>query len=472
MFNAAIDAYLCGLKKTHNIVPTLLSNRSQAFIMMEDWPNAFADAAASLTIRPDSEKTWRRYNLALEKLQNDALKEVVDKARSSRQILASVLQAHVATEIDEADDIPTSESSNVEILKKNGNNAFNIGDFKKAVKCYTKALIIGGEQCRALLSNWSLCALSIRGLNDCLASASASLRIAFNEKPFYQMGKALIILGEASLLSRIVREGRSTNNKEILKLCRVADNISNMMVSGSIRDPMMTMEASNNDLLPYWHNDIEIFDAGEKGRGVRAKVDIDEGQVVIIEHPVASVETSSTQKNPSFSQTFDEKEITSGNRRVICENIIWRSKKEKLLTTIVDKLYDGSVSQNKKPLVSFNELIPSLTSTSLLLPSLYEYSSEEKEDERVTLTAKQVQGLVSKNSHGNSDIVCQDGKFVVLYPAISMFNHSQYPTCGFPFSVDGKVSILMATRHVKAGEELTVCYCLDEEKARSTWGVK
>jgi len=58
MFNAEIDAYLCGLKKTHNIVPTLLSNRSQAFIMMEDWPNGFADVAASLTIRPDS-KTKR-----------------------------------------------------------------------------------------------------------------------------------------------------------------------------------------------------------------------------------------------------------------------------------------------------------------------------------------------------------------------------------------------------------------------------
>ena len=58
MYLAATDCYISGLRKA-DIVPTLLSNRSQVFIMMEDWKNTFSDAAASLTIRPGCKKACR-----------------------------------------------------------------------------------------------------------------------------------------------------------------------------------------------------------------------------------------------------------------------------------------------------------------------------------------------------------------------------------------------------------------------------
>jgi hypothetical protein len=57
MYNAASEAYINGIRKAE-LVPTLLSNRSQACAMTNDWDRSLADAAASLTMHPDNEKSW------------------------------------------------------------------------------------------------------------------------------------------------------------------------------------------------------------------------------------------------------------------------------------------------------------------------------------------------------------------------------------------------------------------------------
>lgn len=65
---AAIDMYLKGLLRNPNsscseadFVATVLSNRSQAYIQLENWTLGLCDAAASLTIRPNFNKTLARY---------------------------------------------------------------------------------------------------------------------------------------------------------------------------------------------------------------------------------------------------------------------------------------------------------------------------------------------------------------------------------------------------------------------------
>ena len=67
MYTAALEAYIAGIRQA-DMVPTLLSNRSQAYAMMNEWDQSFADAAASLTMRPNNTKTWARYNKAFEVL--------------------------------------------------------------------------------------------------------------------------------------------------------------------------------------------------------------------------------------------------------------------------------------------------------------------------------------------------------------------------------------------------------------------
>jgi hypothetical protein len=66
MYNAASEAYIAGIRQA-DMVPTLLSNRSQAHAMMNDnWERSLADAAASLTMCPTNVKSWACYNNALE----------------------------------------------------------------------------------------------------------------------------------------------------------------------------------------------------------------------------------------------------------------------------------------------------------------------------------------------------------------------------------------------------------------------
>jgi hypothetical protein len=47
MYNAATDAYTGGLRNA-DFVPSLFSNRSQAYAILGEWEHSMADAAASL----------------------------------------------------------------------------------------------------------------------------------------------------------------------------------------------------------------------------------------------------------------------------------------------------------------------------------------------------------------------------------------------------------------------------------------
>lgn len=56
MYNAASEAYIAGIRQA-SLIPTLLSNRSQSYAMMNEWEKSLADAAASLIIQPGNAKS-------------------------------------------------------------------------------------------------------------------------------------------------------------------------------------------------------------------------------------------------------------------------------------------------------------------------------------------------------------------------------------------------------------------------------
>lgn len=94
------------------------------------------------------------------------------------------------------------------------------------------------------------------------------------------------------------------------------------------------------------------------------------------------------------------------------------------------------------------------------------------EGERVDLTSTQVDGICSKNTHGSNDgkSISKDA-YTSLFPAISMFNHSEDPTCVYVVRETSSNVMMVTTRKpVQAGDELTVRYHPDEAKVRKTWG--
>jgi len=448
-YNAAIDSYVDGLRKAES-VPTLLSNRSEAFLMAEQYHHSMADAAASLTIQPNSEKTWKLYNGALAKMQ-EAVAFQRGKFKKTQLIVTTLL--------DSLADLPTSEANGNFFkafqIKGEAARAFKNKNFWKAIQLYTDALALVGKTCRALLSNCSQCCLNIGGLNDSFANAAASLRIAYDGKAFYRLNVALVKLQEPNLSIGLI-EKMNTRNTQILELYKIVYKTMDSMRTGRIR-----VEIPNVEHLPFWFQDVETFQSEGKGRGVRAKRDLIEGQVVIIEHPIAFAELN-TKENLKKFECIGEKNISDDSQYLLCDAITCRAHREGLLSNIVDKLYDGL---NEKPLTRFMQLVPNLCSTQILLPSYHDHMLGT---ESVDLTSKQVQDVVTTNCFGS---IGNGFGMTKLYPAISMFNHSKDPNCIFyhhPKS-KGNVQILVTTKDVRAMEELTICYHPDENYAKENW---
>ncbi|KAL3775629.1 hypothetical protein ACHAWO_001896 [Cyclotella atomus] len=151
MYDAASDAYIGGLRKAI-MVPTLLSNRSQAHAMLEEWEHSMADAEASLVIRPCNKKTWARYKKAIDALKKSESGEISERVRTGAIVMRVLL-----SESDGTDQSSDKESKDALELKNEGNKAFQTKHFADAVKYYSASLNACGEETRALLSNWSLC---------------------------------------------------------------------------------------------------------------------------------------------------------------------------------------------------------------------------------------------------------------------------------------------------------------------------
>lgn len=253
MYLAAIDSYVDGLRKAE-FVPTLLSNRSQAFINMHDWKNALADAAASLTIRPGCKKTWCRYQKALGQLESD-IDGNLKGVSKTRKLFETVLLARSSIDIGINLDKENIDTSNATLLKNEGNSAFKSGDFNKAVQLYSIALEIFGKTCRLLLSNWSLCCLNIGGVNDSLAGSAASLRIAFDEKALYRLCKSLTMLAEPSLSLALIE---NDHHKKSSKLIELRDTANVLAIGESCAQLQLPLIAMNlpHEFLPYWHGNF------------------------------------------------------------------------------------------------------------------------------------------------------------------------------------------------------------------------
>ena len=468
MYNAASEAYIAGIRQA-SLIPTLLSNRSQSYAMMNEWEKSLADAAASLIIQPGNAKSWARYNRALENLSEQ-------KNNNRRGMVSSLLHMESDKQAIES----ATNGKDASALKDEGNVAFKNKLYDKAAELYTSALMMHGETSRALLSNWALCCIRNSASLDALSASFASLRIRSEAKAVTRLAKSLLCLGETELCQTVLT---CVLSEEVLNGSEVGINEKNELLESVKFSLEHIIQCKGGDVsggcpllpeiisqkhLPAWIGPIESFHAGaNKGRGVRAIKDIKAGQVLLIEPPLAMSETDSKSE---CLFTIDSS-IKDPSQVYLRQAIILRSQRECLLSQIVDCLSDGV---NKRGVTPLQDLIPNLASCKLLLPTHYEYMTG---DAKIELTADRVDAIVNVNSFGE-DGKDRDGNIVNnmmsrvstrLVPATSLFNHSKCPACYW--SWNGGCSIIFAVKDVKAGEELTICYHPDDKKIRSFWGI-
>jgi len=459
---SAIEAYIGGIRAAE-VVPTILSNRSQAYAKLGDWGKSLADAAASLTIRPANKKTWDRYHIARKKL----LEGGEHNGNESIWIINRLLPFEVDAQASDAD----IKGRDLLGLKSDGNTAFQAAKYAEAAKLYTSALVSFGETERALLSNWALCCLHSQAHLDAVAVAAASLRICPESKAVVRLALAIFSLGQAEMCVNILEQSDkalfegspATKQRDEL----LNDAKATMKLFQSENKHVSSRELGEHKYLPRWIGNIETFDAGSKGRGVRAAKDLEAGELVLLEHPLASASRESPKKAKESLFTINKMRFEDASHSFLCQAIVLRSQRETVLSNIVDCLFDGT---NTRPLTCLDDLMPNLSLSPPFLPTHQDYHPGAK---KVEFNSDRIGAIVSTNSHGNrfdlgSNFDVTKGSDASLYPGVSMFNHSASPNCVLGGGSSDCAKVIIKA-NVKAGEELTICYHPDEDVVRRNW---
>lgn len=451
MYQAASESYITGLQN-EDLVPTLLTNRAQAHIMLEQWPQALADAAASLTIRPACKKTYLRYKKALAK--------VIDEQPNSNALNLALDPSNWQ---NSEQDMPTNSGSSAE-LKQAGNEAFKCQGYERAIACYTSALLVASKVVRVVLSNWSQSALKYDSYHEALAASAAALRIWVDDKAVYRLCASLAQLNELGLaISLLESYDKSTVSLKELR----SDLQQNLKVRvGAANDNgkvLSTLKALK--FCPDFASDkIETFLHPVKGRGIRAIDAMPKGSLILIESPLKS-SFSDAVEDKSITYTMDQNRTLKDKSRTLLESIIMQqTKRNQLFARRIDNLYDG---QSNRPLLSLKDLLTSIgvANAPLLLPPWSEFFDKDMQS---TPSVDRVRNIISLNSFGDDKEL---QKRTSLFASISMFNHSSSPNCMvIPYSHSS--SAVITRKSIKKGDEMCISYHSDPEALKSKWGIE
>ena len=462
-YYAATEAYLSGIR-CHELVPALLSNRSQALIYLERYGEAFCDAAAALTILDPqsnlSKKTWVRYNLCLEKVRKDH-----ESFDDLFRYLIDCIQSSLAASTNKIVDTSKGEE-----YKQAGNQAFQKKDYEEASRLYALALASTGETVRAMLSNWSLCGLETMAVGDTIAASIASLRIGAEEKAVYLLSRALAFLGEHELALRSVSLSEGQKLAELTREIKEAQHLRSVFAetNRASREDVATLLYDTPPLLGNWTGPVETFLSEGKGRGLRSTRALDEGEIVCCEmSPISTSCDIENFKSESIVVTLGKHDIDDAAQSKLNASLALRLQHDGVLSRIMDRLSDG---KSHKPLVPLKDLMLNLEMFPLLLPGRIEFLPKESTPQ---LSIETMKNVISTNTHGKREEGGLLGTSQLL-PAISMMNHASKPNCSFvPTKIDkyaNEVVVVVTTRSIQEGEELTMKYHSDEVVARK-WGI-
>lgn len=456
-YTAALDVYASALIST-DFVPTILSNRCQAFIALEQWYNGLLDAAASLTIRPNSEKTWARYNHCLSKIQENQSNEDGANCTIFLKLIPHLKPPFVDNIMN-----PTVDTTQAIMWKAKGNDAFKNKTYTDALLHYSNALLQSGCTVQSLLNNWAQCAIEIDALNDIIAATCAAIRIGVNEKSVYRLCKGMCFLGEYELAKMILAVFPSLPTLDQLGQdvrTTSAALSSNLSIPENVR-----VLVSTPPLLSRLVGPVEPFMTTNKGRGLRATSDLTPGCMILVDRRLAKAEVVSSFTISSSGKSFD-----SPSTAIMKSDLVHRCHTDYVLSDILERLADGTKT---KPLVPLRSLMQTMDSCQILLPGHFSHVVDKKP----SLTTENVHNIVSTNvfagkpsiKRGNNRWANEDSSGTDLFPLIALINHSSDPNCIFSLTEDDSVVLVVAIKTILKGSEILIKYTDNENEAQEKW---
>lgn len=460
MHLSACEAYILGLRRAYTVA-ALLSDRSQAYAKLGNWGRSFMDAAASLTLQPDTEKAWQCYRQAAGHLSSSV--GVIHTGQDRAwQIMK---RCFVSIGADRQTEVSCNGGTALQ-LREEGNRAFESCDYRKAAGYYSAAICDKGNIPRALLESWASCCLSTGAYLDVVAASAASLRIRQDGRSLIRLARALVNLGETKLCRSVLNKRyHNMSNEDFFQkhkheLLRCTGDLFEQIKVNDFLEPK-PCDFAPPSCIPRWnYAGIEVFSSAGQGRGIRTKTDMKAGQLVLVDPPIAS-----SLSGDDLVFNVDKTEVRKSTDEHIVQAVVIRAQREGVLSKILDKLDDGI---NAEPNVTLSDLRLNLASNEVLLPSLHEYYSGDIGD-RVKITRERIGSIISVNSFGRDGDDFSESHNTRLYSTLSMFNHSSHPSCRF---IDvGGCAVLFSGVDVKAGSELTIQYHSDKEVLRRHWGI-
>lgn len=472
----ALKVYMDGIVQYENVA-TLLNNRTQTELKLLQYEEALLDAAAALLLQPKNEKARLRYNSILQHM---------DYKKGSKLKNWSVWKKALLKH-----DVIVAQD-NVEIgNKEKGNAAYKVGNYDEAKKQYSTALNNNADEICILLNNISVVCVKLQIYQTSISAASASLRISkmYQKKARYNITKAFSMLGELQLAMISANNDLSlayfwdgNRHPEIIARHLIKERFQDCRAQGidessivdkwdKINDVTKNSEIPGDFLQP---NTIEHCYIECKGRGLKAKREIQQDEIILIDHPICSPfvkgPTSSSEAVDEIASFYldDSKKISLSKSTLSLEKHILSlivfdgllAKKILLLETKkFEFITEVTEESTELPLVDLDWM--AYRKLCHHIPPFLPQTPEEVGVDIGRLTDSFVNDVIANNS-------IQHRSRPALFLRLSLVNHDMDANCICLQIADCKLFI--AVKDIPEGEELTMTYS-ENPKVLANWGL-
>ena len=485
----AIETYQEATTYFATDVVTLLNNRCQAQIRLEQYEEAVLDAAAALFLDEGNEKAKHRYKIAVSKLSSDDGSRCSNKRRNYKEAWQTLLE-YSST----APPLMAALKAN----KEEGNRAFRVGQWEEARRQYTGSLHNhfkeDVENLCVLLTNIAVVCLKTEMFQTAISAANTSLRIAAGcsdaaivltkKKAVFAMTKAFSMLGElelaelASLGDETLEDFWSDSRKPIRVLFRILECLPQFEDVGWDKTYSIGVEdkGGKNDLpIDYVALDAlrHVYVPG-KGRGLVACRDIHAQEVLVIDRMVLKCTKGDMNEDKGFVLSMNTKTrlIEPEQRAKLISRLLRLVKHNGLLAKkllLMEWRKHHRIFKDKPlPLVEDLQWMGHRAMSFDLGPFLPQTPSQVGVDVG-KVTFKFVEGLIGINEfgwHTSDSKVSNDAFFgqkgVSVMTRVSLLNHDFNANCRH-FAM-GDCMVVVAQRDIKEGQELTLKYGEDVNK--------
>ena len=450
---SALRLYTDGLGQLEDTAGIILNNRAQAELKLGENEEALLDSAAALMFG-DNEKAKHRYKVAIEKcglIVSDvaSIQLTWEKALTKLQNLGL---------------------GNLKSTKDEANALYREGKYKEAKVHYTAALRFP-DAC-LLLNNIATVCMKLKILQTAIASASACLRITTDrraiEKARFTMTKSFWMLGNFQLAKLSAKDDSSLKHfwenvkgPELQAKLILEEGAFRQMTCDQTLDDYLKSVAEKGIPGDFVNTDVlEHAYIKRKGRGMRAISDITEGELLVLDHPVALGSTDADGKgNDGFSFTAvlnfnndssmlkSECELANRILHLINFNGLL-TKKLMLLKTRRKFSYDEKLSLVDLKWMAYQNL------SFEVLPFLPQHPRIVGCDTD-KISPSLVRDIIKVNAFGwGSTPKHELEKEVALFLRLSLFNHDDESNCCYA-RVGDSIAVL-SKRNIKKNEELTI----------------